>query len=192
MLFCGTARAATYDLAGYPFTYNEASLFSGHITTNAVGTFTDPTAIEAIFTTSTFNATLFGSSSVLTSIDNSNSTWALEFDLYNSNPSVTLTIDESMMSLTFYTPAESSYGVLIARSNNGLSQLQYRQENNITDYNSVHFGFNAMHMAAQYPTYGTTFLFPVIAVPEPSSYLLFAFGLLVLAYAQRRHLRQTN
>ncbi|MDD2740590.1 MAG: hypothetical protein PHR94_16805 [Methylomonas lenta] len=182
VLFCGSATAqVTYDLTAFPFIYNDVSLATANLTTNSIGTFNNPKNIEDIFNNSTYEATLFGPSNTITHIDNSNSKWELQFSLF-SDPSATLTIDPLKISLTFSTPSENSGGALLLRSTNNLSVLQYRQENNVSNYNFAGFEFNAVYDAYSPLLYGTTFVMPAIpaSVPVPAAIWLMGFGLFCL------------
>lgn len=185
--FCSSVAArSTYDLAAFPFSYMGTHLATAKLTTNVSGSFSDELAIENIFNSASYEATLSGPSGVLTQLDNTNSAW----DLMLSGAAIAaLTIDPTKITLRFATPFEYTGAALLLRSADLRSVLQYRQENNVSDYSFAHFSFNAVSSASWSTDYGTTFIFPAISpVPEPSEATLLSIGLLatLLRYYSRR------
>lgn len=178
-----TVRAATYDLASFPWQYENATIARARLTTSEIGRYDDRGEIEAIFNSSKYEAELHGSG-VLTQMDNANSRWLLE--LSSPGNSASLIINSEGMSLSFVTPAEYSDGVLMLRDGT-YSVLQYRQSNNVTDENFAHFGFYAVHGAYSPSPFGTTFFFPAVKAPDESSALvLLCMGVVGFFVADRR------
>ncbi|WP_047534237.1 PEP-CTERM sorting domain-containing protein [Methylotenera sp. N17] len=162
----------TFNLAAYPL--SGTNHFTATLTTNLTGSFTDELEIENILNSSSYIATLFNASEPVTYMDNSNSVW----DLMTAGADATLTIDASQMTLSFATLNEYTSGVLLLRSADFRSTLQYRQENNVTDYNFVDYSFDALVSANSPIEYQSAFTLPAITtVPAPSSALLLLSGL---------------
>lgn len=191
--FCSSASAqSTYDLAAFPFSYMGAHLATAKLTTNVSGSFSDELAIENIFNSASYEATLAGPSGVLTQLDNTNSAWDF---MFSGAAVAALTIDPAQMTLSFATPVEYTGAALLLQSTDLRSVLQYRQENNVSDYSFAQFGFNAVSTASWSTDYGTTFIFPAISpIPEPSEAALLSIGLLatLLRYYSRRRVIATT
>lgn len=184
-----SANAATYDLVNFPFAYNgDATAITATLTTNHLGTLSDPAAIETFLNATQYSATLFGTNGALRVLDNSNSQWELYFS-YGSTPAVTLDVSDTAISLSFSTMAEYTGAALLLRSSDNLSILQYRQENNVSDYNFVGFQFNAVNDAGSPLPYGSTFIMSAIPVDEPTVPAMMAMGLLLVGglARTRRH-----
>jgi hypothetical protein len=174
LLACSGSVSATtsYNMAN--FTFSGANTFAAKVTTNAIGSFSDPLEIENILNSSTYAATLFSGSDLISHMDNTNAIWDL---MLTEADSVTLTIDSSQMALSFLT-AELGSGALLLKTADMRSILQFRQENNISDYNFVDYAFDAVVSANSDLTYQAPFVFAAVtAVPEPSSALLVITGL---------------
>lgn len=186
----GSSAAAqpTYDLGAFPFSYMGATQATATLSTSASGIFTDELAIENILNSASYEATLSGPSGVLTHLDNSNSSWDL---MFSGPAAATLTITPALMTLSFSTPLEFTGAALILRSNDLRSVLQYRQENNVFDYNFADFRFDAMFGGGWPTSYETTFVFPAAAsVSEPSVAALLSIGLLgtLIGHRSRRRI----
>lgn len=176
LAWCGSASANTsYNLADFAF--SGATTFTASVTTNMTGSFTDALEIENILNSSTYSAALLSDAALVSQMDNTNNAiWDL---MLNEADSATLTIDATRMTLSFSTSAtEIGSGVLLLRSSDMRSVLQFRQENNVTDYNFVDYTFDAIVSANAPIAYQSPFVFAAVtSVPEPSAAWLVLSGL---------------
>lgn len=181
------ANATTFNGANYSFSFMGTNAVDVAITTNQVGSFSDGASIAQFFNNASFEATLHSESGVLTSLNNSNSTWSVSFSEFG-NPSAALQATSSGLTLMLNASQEFTSARLLLRSNDGLSVLQYAQDNNISDNAYVNFSFNAMFMANAKQTLGQSFTFGAVAapVPEPTPQILLGIGLAVLAIQASR------
>lgn len=178
LAWCGSVSANTsYNLADFAF--SGATAFSASVTTNITGSFSDALEIESILNSAAYSAALFSDATLVSQMDNTNAVWDL---MLNEADSATLTIDAISMVLSFSTSAtDIGSGVLLLRSSDMRSVLQFRQENNVTDYNFAHYSFDAVVSAYAPLAYQTPFVFAAVTtVPEPSSVCLVLSGLSVL------------
>lgn len=175
LIWSGSASANTsYNFAD--FTLSSSNTFSAIVTTNINGSFSDALEIQNILNSSRYTAALFSHTELVSHMDNSNAMWELSL---TEADRVMLTIDSSQMKLSFFTgDSEIGSGALLLRSSDMRSVLQFRQENNVTDYNFVDYTFDAVVTANTYLPYHTPFAFPVVtAIPEPVSAWLVLAGL---------------
>jgi len=187
-LLAGPASASAYDLLDYPLSFQGAAVAAtAKLTTDFRGTLTDEGAIEALLNSATYAADLYGSAGTLTHLDNSNSRWDLSFS--GVGATALLDVRDTGMLLSFATVQEFSGALLLLRSLDGLSVLQYRQENNVSDSNLVFFTFNAVHGAIDILPYGSTFLMPAAPIPEPEVLTTLALGLFFMRWATRKRRR---
>lgn len=159
---------------------------SATLTTDYIGTTSDPTVIQNILDSAQYSASIYDAGGTLRSMDNSNSHWELYLSPDNT-PTISFNINNQAITLSFSTPTEYTGAALLLRSSDDLAILQYRQENNVSNYNFVDFGFNAVFSASYQMPYGSTFTLPAVAAPvdEPGIALLLALGLPVTGIARR-------
>lgn len=182
LLVATSASAQTYVLDSSLFNYRESDQLLVSIDTNQIGTFTTKAEIEDVLAQSTFKISLFNGAEKLTELTHLDTAWRL---VLGSNATANLTITDSQFALTFFTPQEYTDARLSLQSANLTSIFQFSQSNNVSDYNTIHFGYNAVHSAYNPLNYGASFVLTA-AVPEPSSYAMLALGLGLLGWAARR------
>lgn len=178
LAWCGSASANTsYNLADFAF--SSATAFTASVTTNITGSFSDALEIESILNSSIYSAALLSDTTLVSQMDNTNAVWDL---MLTEADSVTLTIDATRMVLSFSTSAtDIGSGALLLRSSDMRSVLQFRQENNVTDYNFVDYTFDAIVSANAPIAYQSPFVFAAVtSVPEPSAAWLVLSGLSVI------------
>lgn len=183
LAWCGSASANTsYNLADFAF--SGATAFTASVTTNITGHFSDALEIESILNSSTYSAALLSDATLVSQMDNTNAVWDL---MLTEADSATLTIDATRMVLSFSTSAtDIGSGALLLRSLDMRSVLQFRQENNVTDYNFADYTFDAVVSANLPIAYQTPFVFAAVtSVPEPSSFALMMMGFAILAAGLR-------
>lgn len=180
-------HAAVYDLADFPFTFFGATELQATLETSLTGTFTAEADIESFFNSATYSVVLKNGATTIMELNNSNSSWDLQFGALfpGTEGSATLTSTPGGISLDFATPNEVTDVALVLGAPPSL--LQYRQGNNVSDFNFVNANHDAVFQASANLPYDDPFHFPArTAVPEPSHLLVLGTVLAGLA-ARPRH-----
>jgi hypothetical protein len=184
-LTAAPALAETFDLLSYPFTFHGGAMATtGTLTTGFHGVLGDEASIEAFLNGATYSADLYGTGGLLTHLDNSNSHWDLM--LSGTGASASLDVGVGGMLLSFSTPQEFSGARIVLRSLDGLSVLQYAQDNNNSNSNFVDFSYNAVYGAHYALAYGSTIALPIAAIPEPEVLGSLALGLVLMRWTMRK------
>jgi len=189
LTFAHSSSATIYNLLPYDWQGNNRAIAT--LETNATGVYEGADAISALLNSSTYSVQLYSGDSLLASMDNANASWFFNTGPMTDGVVPRLTIDHSLMSLTFDTPEEYTEGRLLLRSTLTPEwfTLQYAQANNVTNFNFADVDFNAIHHATESLTYGSIFLFtaaePTPTVPEPGTFALLAAGLLGVFVTRR-------
>jgi hypothetical protein len=191
--FVGIPASATdYQLFSLPLSYRfGATSATGSLTTDFRGTLTDEAAIETFLNSASYSAVLYAGSEAVTHLDNSNARWDLTFSL-GSGLTALLDVRDTGIFLSFTTPTDPTGVNLLLRSFDGLSVLQYRQDNNVRDTTVVDFGFNALYGAGYSLPYGSMITLSVAPVPEPEILSSLALGLFLIGRATRKRRRATG
>ena len=167
--------SVTYDLTGGNLSYGgvwassspkvEASL---SIITEISQTFTTQDDILAFFNSTPFLIKMNTSAGLLTEMNNENSEWSFQ-KMGNINSTI-LAVSPDKMTLLFDTDDGSEIFLRLTGLNGNFGSVQFSQVNNVTDYNFIYFGYNAVYYAEESRTYNTPFVFN--AVPEPYGHIV--------------------
>lgn len=178
--------AVVYDLAGFPFTFNNATDVHATLETSTMGLFTTELEIENFFNQGTYSVIMNNGSTRLVDMHNGNSTWDLQFGGQSGGVGAVLSSSPREVTLDFSTPNEITGAVLILRGDDPQypQYLQYSQDNNISDFNFVNVDYNAVHDAYATVPYDAPFTF--VPVPEPSTWAVLCVGLGALVMLRRK------
>jgi hypothetical protein len=192
LLFANISSATVFNLLPYQFSGPGSAVAT--LETNALGVYEGRDAIAALLNSSTYSMQMYSNNSLLASMDNTTASWAF----LNGNTSVgsvpRLTVGETEMVLSFYTPQEFTEEHLMLQTlvDSRPLQLQYSQVNNISNSNFAGANYDAVHRASAVSPYESSFVFTVLAptasVPEPATLGLFGFGVMSIFFARRRSL----
>ena len=198
-LFVATPASATlYDLGDFPFSFFGATDLDATLETSTTGTFTTESDIEDFLNLASYSVTLKDGATDLFTLDNSNSSWNLQFEAFgggSGGATASLTATPSEITLDFSTPNEITRVDLFLRNASTFDVLQYSQANNVTDFNFVFVSNGDLISSGDANTiYDAPFVFPAVEaeVPEPSTFALIGAGLLGLVRVRRRNTELTG
>jgi hypothetical protein len=174
MLAGGSSKAATYDLAQFPYTFSWATEVHATLQTSAYGTYTTQKEIEDFLNQAAYSVTMKDGTTTLFQMNHDNAAWHLILEGLSGDASATLTCTPTELTLDFSTPGEITWAGLLLRgyfeqpdAYVAWATLQYSQGNNITDFSFAHADYDAVHSADCNVAYNASFRFPAI-VREPA------------------------
>ena len=179
LLSTSATAQVVYDLGDFPFVFSgpvPATEVNATLQTSTTGIFTTEAAIENFLNLATYSVVLKNGPTTILTLNNANSAWDMVFE--GTGATATLTATPSKITLDFSTPNEISSAALVLGVPPGVAQ--YRQGNNVTDFNFVNIDDGAESTADATVPYDAPFIFPAISVPVSSApaLSLSALGLL--------------